>query len=159
MHSLFRATSVLNCATVSSLPCRSCVQSRALWLAHSKLHSTPRTTLRSSFIRYRGVQQSAPPTQTSGSAQPTPPGPTAPAPAAKETQGVTPATSDSEHISIAEQRRKDWSIVKRLAENIWPKGDWTTRSRVILGFGLLIGGKVRPYIASRRPCSSTNNLC
>ena len=141
MHSLLRTTSILKSATASALPCRSCVQSRTLWLAHSRPPLTPRTTLRPSLICYRGSQQSAPPTQTSGSAQPTPPNPP-PEPAAKATQSLPPATSDSEHISLAEQRKKDWSIVKRLAENIWPKGDWTTRSRVILGFGLLIGGKV-----------------
>ena len=143
MHSLVRTTSVLKSATASALPCRSCVQSRTLWLAHSRLLSTPRTTLRPSFIRYRSAQQSAPRTPTSESAQSTPSSPATPERATKAPQSVAPATSDSEHISLAEQRRKDWSIVKRLAENIWPKGDWTTRSRVIVGFGLLIGGKVR----------------
>lgn len=42
----------------------------------------------------------------------------------------------------AEQRRKDWIAVRRLMENVWPKNDWGTRGRVILGFALLISGKV-----------------
>ncbi|KAF9810015.1 hypothetical protein IEO21_07170 [Rhodonia placenta] len=50
--------------------------------------------------------------------------------------------SHTVHVSQAEQRRKDWSIVKKLAENIWPKNDWSTRGRVILGLGLLITGKL-----------------
>jgi len=46
-------------------------------------------------------------------------------------------------ISNAEQRRRDWAIVRRLAVHIWPKGDWGTRGRVVLGVGMLISGKVR----------------
>ena len=45
-------------------------------------------------------------------------------------------------ISQEEQRRKDWAIIKRLLINIWPPGDWNAKSRVILGFGFLIAGKV-----------------
>ncbi len=44
--------------------------------------------------------------------------------------------------TVAEQRRTDWGIVKRLMENVWPKDDWKTRGTVVLGFGLLISGKV-----------------
>ncbi|KAG2107598.1 P-loop containing nucleoside triphosphate hydrolase protein [Suillus cothurnatus] len=33
-------------------------------------------------------------------------------------------------------------IVKRLMSHVWPKDDWGTRGRVVLGFGLLIAGKV-----------------
>ncbi|EGO24189.1 hypothetical protein SERLADRAFT_448963 [Serpula lacrymans var. lacrymans S7.9] len=50
--------------------------------------------------------------------------------------------TDSNDISQKEQRKRDWSIVKKLMENVWPKNDWSTRGRVILGFGLLISGKV-----------------
>ena len=28
--------------------------------------------------------------------------------------------------------------------HVWPRDDWNTRGRVLLGFGLLIAGKVRP---------------
>ncbi|KAH9831520.1 P-loop containing nucleoside triphosphate hydrolase protein [Rhodofomes roseus] len=134
MNNLLR-TSVLRSATASAPPCRSCVQSRTLWLARSSLVSSSRTALRKTLIGYRGTQ-----TNANGNTQP-PPSP-APAPAAKAVQSVPSATSDSEHISQAEQRKKDWSIVKRLVENIWPKNDWSTRGRVLLGFGLLIGGKL-----------------
>ncbi|KAL6298081.1 P-loop containing nucleoside triphosphate hydrolase protein [Sparassis latifolia] len=49
---------------------------------------------------------------------------------------------DPVHLTQSEQRRKDWQIVKRLAENIWPKNDWGTRGRVLFGFALLISGKL-----------------
>jgi hypothetical protein len=54
-----------------------------------------------------------------------------------------PAQSTVAGITNAEQRRRDWAIVRRLAMHIWPKDDWGTRGRVILGVGLLVGGKVR----------------
>jgi hypothetical protein len=54
-----------------------------------------------------------------------------------------PATSTVASITNAEQRRRDWGIIRRLVVHIWPKDDWGTRGRVILGVGLLIGGKVR----------------
>ena len=44
----------------------------------------------------------------------------------------------------AEQRKADFSIVKRLLVNVWPKDDWKTRLTVLGGFGLLITAKVRP---------------
>ena len=50
---------------------------------------------------------------------------------------------DAIHISQSEQRKRDWNIVKKLAENLWPKDDWKTRGRVVFGLGLLVGGKVR----------------
>ena len=43
-----------------------------------------------------------------------------------------------------EQRKIDLGIVKRLMVNVWPKNDWKTRGTVLLGFALLIGGKVCP---------------
>ncbi|KAI0258101.1 iron-sulfur clusters transporter ATM1 [Gloeopeniophorella convolvens] len=48
----------------------------------------------------------------------------------------------SEPVSNAEQRRRDWAIVRRLAVHIWPSGDWATRGRVVLGVTLLVGGKL-----------------
>jgi hypothetical protein len=53
-----------------------------------------------------------------------------------------PGSDDAAHITVSEQRRRDWNIVKRLSGNLWPKGDWSTRSRVVLGVGLLVAGKV-----------------
>ncbi|KAI9061153.1 P-loop containing nucleoside triphosphate hydrolase protein [Trametes sanguinea] len=49
---------------------------------------------------------------------------------------------DAVHISQSEQRRRDWNIVRKLVQNIWPKDDWKTRGRVLFGFGLLVGGKL-----------------
>lgn len=44
-------------------------------------------------------------------------------------------------ITVREQRKKDWSIMRKMIEHMWPR-DWGVRSRVVLGLGLLIGGKV-----------------
>ncbi|KAI0745937.1 P-loop containing nucleoside triphosphate hydrolase protein [Earliella scabrosa] len=49
---------------------------------------------------------------------------------------------DAVHVTVSEQRKRDWNIVQKLAENLWPKDDWKTRGRVVLGFGLLISGKL-----------------
>ena len=56
---------------------------------------------------------------------------------------ATPAAPKAAAVSNAEQRRRDWAIVRRLAVHIWPKNDWGTRGRVVLGVGLLVSGKVR----------------
>ncbi|CAL1717355.1 unnamed protein product [Somion occarium] len=49
---------------------------------------------------------------------------------------------DGVHVPRAEQRRNDWNIIKRLAKHIWPENDWSTRGRVLAGFGLLISAKL-----------------
>lgn len=48
-------------------------------------------------------------------------------------------------LTVAEQRKKDWNIIKKLLINIWPPGDWNVKSRVVMGFALLVGGKVRAH--------------
>lgn len=64
--------------------------------------------------------------------------------------GISPKTppgpvdlSGPDNVTVAEQRRSDWTILKKLVPHVWPRDDWTTRGRVVLGFGLLISGKVR----------------
>ena len=57
-------------------------------------------------------------------------------------QASGPKSNDIANISPKEQRKKDWMIVRRLMSHVWPKHDWKTRARVVLGFGLLIAGKV-----------------
>ncbi|KAI0247702.1 P-loop containing nucleoside triphosphate hydrolase protein [Lactifluus subvellereus] len=54
----------------------------------------------------------------------------------------SPSTAPKAVVSNAEQRRRDWAIVRRLAIHIWPKDDWATRGRVVLGVGLLVCGKL-----------------
>lgn len=63
-----------------------------------------------------------------------------------------PTTTSKSKLAItnAEQRRRDWSIVRRLVVHIWPKDDWGTRGRVVLGVGLLICGKVRRSSSPQR---------
>lgn len=68
---------------------------------------------------------------------------TTPAVAADVKESPQPTPTSKATISNAEQRRRDWSIVRRLLVHIWPKDDWATRGRVVLGVGLLICGKVR----------------
>jgi len=82
----------------------------------------------------------------------------APAPSPPPPQNLSkPPTSSSKPTDAppsdiptqAEQRRSDWSIIKRLMINVWPKNDWKTRWTVILGFALLVSAKV---------CKSTSIL-
>ncbi|KAI0028421.1 P-loop containing nucleoside triphosphate hydrolase protein [Vararia minispora EC-137] len=47
-----------------------------------------------------------------------------------------------EDVSRAEQRRRDWRIVRQLARHIWPRNDLGTKVRVVAGVGLLVAGKV-----------------
>jgi hypothetical protein len=80
--------------------------------------------------------------------------------AAGVNESPQPTPTSKVTISNAEQRRRDWSIVRRLLVHIWPKDDWATRGRVVLGVGLLICGKVRlsslpPPIFTR----SSLNIC
>ncbi len=63
---------------------------------------------------------------------------------------ATPPAAPKTVVSNAEQRQRDWAIVRRLAVHIWPKNDWGTRGRVMLGVGLLVCGKVRLNILSAR---------
>ena len=75
-----------------------------------------------------------------------PPQPSGP-PTPSKTQASTKQDlgGDAIHISQSEQRKRDWNIVKKLAENLWPKDDWKMRGRVVFGLGLLVGGKVRSF--------------
>jgi len=50
-------------------------------------------------------------------------------------------------VAVQEQRKKDWSIVRKMMEHMWPK-DWGVRSRVVLGLGFLVGGKVNRALDS-----------
>ena len=57
--------------------------------------------------------------------------------------------ADNTDVSNSEQRRRDWSIIRRLAVNLWPKNDWGTRGRVLLGVGFLVTGKVGTTFTSQ----------
>lgn len=56
--------------------------------------------------------------------------------------GTSPTDEKERHVSVQEQRRKDWDIIKRLFVHIWPPNDWGVKGRVLLGLGLLVTGKV-----------------
>ncbi|RPD72384.1 P-loop containing nucleoside triphosphate hydrolase protein, partial [Lentinus tigrinus ALCF2SS1-7] len=53
-----------------------------------------------------------------------------------------PAAPKAKQLSKSLEEMRDWNIIKKLSENLWPKDDWTTRGRVVLGFRLLISGKL-----------------
>lgn len=67
-------------------------------------------------------------------------------PASKSPGQPLKSDGDSEHPTQSEQRKKDWRVIWKLMENVWPKNDWNTRGRVLFGLGLLVGGKVRVEI-------------
>jgi hypothetical protein len=46
------------------------------------------------------------------------------------------------------QRQADWAIIRDMAHYLWPKNDFSTRFRVGLSVGLLVGAKVRHAIIS-----------
>lgn len=55
--------------------------------------------------------------------------------------GPQSATVPTGDVTVQEQRKKDWNIMRKMMEHMWPR-DWSVRCRVVLGFGLLVGGKV-----------------
>lgn len=59
--------------------------------------------------------------------------------------------------TLAEQRRSDWGITKRLLVNVWPKNDWKTRWVVLLGLGLLVSSKVSVLLS--RPWGYFTDYC
>jgi hypothetical protein len=84
---------------------------------------------------YQNLSQPPPqPTSTSS--------PTTPPAAAPIASTSTSASLEPGNLPPAEQRLKDWQIIKRLLVNIWPAGDWGVRGRVVAGMGLLVSAKV-----------------
>ncbi|KAF5342594.1 hypothetical protein D9611_002003 [Ephemerocybe angulata] len=71
-----------------------------------------------------------------------PPKPTEPTPAAVPKPDANAKPPNNEHPTREEQRRSDWTIIKRLMTNVWPKNDWKTRGTVLLGFVLLVSAKL-----------------
>lgn len=56
-------------------------------------------------------------------------------------------TDDAQKVSDKQQSLTDWKIIKRLVGNIWPKGEWEIKTRVIGALGLLVAGKVSTFRA------------
>ena len=58
---------------------------------------------------------------------------------------ASPPISAAEKAAVErkEQRRRDWAIIKQLTLNLWPRGEWSIRARVVAGLFLLVGAKVR----------------
>ena len=45
-------------------------------------------------------------------------------------------------VSVQEQRKVDFAIMKEMAQYLWPKGDLGTKFRVATALGLLVGSKI-----------------
>lgn len=62
----------------------------------------------------------------------------------RPSQAPTPVVSPSlqTEIDAKSQRRKDLQIIKQLIPNLWPKGDTSTKSRVVIALSLLVAGKL-----------------
>ncbi|EPQ28958.1 uncharacterized protein PFL1_03248 [Pseudozyma flocculosa PF-1] len=108
------------------------------------------TTLRG--FRHMASGSDPAPTTTSNQA-------TAPPPSQQQQQPITPATTPTTQgkradgddplnlnrapkTTLKEQRRADWTIIKKLVQHIWPKGDLNTKQRVVLALSLLVAGKL-----------------
>ncbi|KAA1479447.1 P-loop containing nucleoside triphosphate hydrolase protein [Dentipellis sp. KUC8613] len=108
-------------------PCRHRIFPNAFPAFAQTLEHT-RTPLCTSIRAFRHLAQSQDPPKPPSGTQEKPKAP------------VASAAADA--VSVKEQRRRDWSIIRQLAVHIWPKDDWGTRGRVVLGVGLLVAGKV-----------------
>ncbi|KAF9533950.1 iron-sulfur clusters transporter ATM1 [Crepidotus variabilis] len=100
---------------------------------HQDVNMMVHSTLRRAF-RHLAESSDAPPASNKvASSSSTPPKPA----------GTKPTKLDEEPApTAAQQRRTDWTIVKRLMVNVWPKNDWKTRAIVLFGFVLLVMAKV-----------------
>ncbi|KAF8972237.1 iron-sulfur clusters transporter ATM1 [Flammula alnicola] len=98
--------------------------------------STPPTSKAEFSSIPSSVSTSTPSASPSSTSPPSSPNATQGKPTSKDSSSV------SDNPTQAEQRRTDWSIIKRLMINVWPKNDWKTRLTVLGGFGLLVSAKV-----------------
>ena len=62
-------------------------------------------------------------------------------PTPNDRKGGSESAAPAMEVAVQEQREKDWNIMRKMMEHMWPQ-DWGVRSRVVLGLGLLVGGKV-----------------
>ncbi|GAA5844949.1 hypothetical protein JCM3766R1_000342 [Sporobolomyces carnicolor] len=67
---------------------------------------------------------------------------TTPSPATSKNPPRADDVGKPEVVSEKEQTRRDWDIIKKLLPNVWPKNDWSTKTRVLLAISLLVGGKL-----------------
>ena len=126
--------------TISKVCCRSGIRYKSSLLVKPNLQTGPLSSFLSEGGSCRRWFQHKPPPQE-GSLSP-------PTPQPLSSKLSPPLKKDSDFVTkgdiptLAEQRRSDWGITKRLLVNVWPKNDWKTRWIVLLGFGLLVSSKV-----------------
>jgi ABC transporter ATM len=107
-------------------------------LVETNLQIRPLSSFLSKGCGCRRWFQHKPPLQKGSLSPPTPQLSSKPSPLKKDSDFAT----KGDIPTLAEQRRSDWGITKRLLVNVWPKNDWKTRWIVLLGFGLLVSSKV-----------------
>ena len=139
IHSFFTSAFIMNVlrltrqSVLPRVPVISSAPRTNFCLRHTHASLRPRLyPPRPPKLGARYYQQNANPPQTQ-----------TPKPVAKPPSNPVQKLGEEVHVSQAEQRRKDWNIIKTLALNLWPKNDWSTRGRILFGVGLLIAGKVR----------------
>lgn len=92
-----------------------------------------------------------PPPQPQAPVSPPTPLPPSPPKVTKPDKPIAPKEPSAEpvvHLTVAEQRKADWRIVKKLVGHLWPAGKWGVKGRVILALSLLLAGKARPLKSS-----------
>ena len=127
--------------TIRKLCLGSGIRYKSSLLVEPNLQIRPLSSFISKGSSYRRWFQHKPPQQESSLSPPTPtptPLSSKPSPLKKDSDFVT----KGDIPTLAEQRKSDWGITKRLLVNVWPKNDWKTRWIVLLGFGLLVSSKV-----------------
>jgi ABC transporter ATM len=87
--------------------------------------------------------KAAPPPPPPPPPPPTPPtAPTAPtAPASSSSAPINPDIATAQ-VSEKKQALTDWTILRQLAQNVWPKGNNSVKVRVVGALTLLVAGKV-----------------
>ncbi len=119
------------------------------WVVERQLKTSTVSTYQSSMPHSPGTspeigrresnQPSVDTPTTSSSLQPSEP------PSTSTTSAVASSVIDPSISKVSSQKQQtltDWSIVKRLAVNIWPKGDNEVKIRVVAALTLLVAGKV-----------------
>lgn len=135
-----------------TFPCSSYRQFRHLAPGGDALHGGvgpepkpgPPLILSSTFHTSSSISSSPsqpPPPSKALNSQTHPPDPVSPATPPSSSKPTSKPESEAEPTA-AQQRKSEWTIIKRLLSNVWPRGDWKTRGIVLCSFVLLIGAKV-----------------
>ena len=124
--------------TIRKVCSESGIRNKSSLLVEPNLQIRPLSSFLAKGCSCRRWFQHKPPPQEGSLSPPTPFSSKPSPPLKKDSDFVT----KGDIPTLAEQRRSDWGITRRLLVNVWPKNDWKTRWIVLLGFGLLVSSKV-----------------